>query len=71
MSKKTKEMHKKVTKNTKQFVIIAIICLFLKMQIWHNVFLYRVFHGFGQAKFPYGGSVFRLEPIYTTAPAAS
>jgi len=30
-----------------------------------------VFHGFGQAKFPYGGSVFRLEPIYTTAPAAA
>jgi len=32
---------------------------------------YRVFHGFGQAKFPDGGLVFRLEPIFNTAPAAS
>jgi len=35
-----------------------------------NLFLanYRVFHGFGQAKFPFG---LRLEPIFNTAPAAS
>jgi len=31
----------------------------------------RAFHGFREAKFAYGGSVFRLEPIFTTAPAAS
>jgi len=32
---------------------------------------YTAFHGFGQAKFAYGGWLgFRLKPIYTTAPAA-
>jgi len=33
---------------------------------------FRVFHGFGQAKFPDGGLVLaRLEPIFNTAPATS
>jgi len=32
---------------------------------------YRAFHRFGQAKFAYGGLVFGLEPIYSSAPAAS
>jgi len=33
---------------------------------------YRVFHRFGQAKFPDGGSIIcKLEPIFNTAPAAS
>jgi len=32
---------------------------------------YRAFHRFGQAKFAYGCSGFRLEPIFTTAPPAS
>jgi len=34
-------------------------------------YTYRVFHGFGQAKFAYGGSIFRLKPIYSTSQAAS
>ncbi len=33
--------------------------------------MYIVFHGFGQAKFSDVGSVFRLKPIFNTAPAAS
>jgi hypothetical protein len=32
---------------------------------------YSVFHRFRQAKFDYGGSNFKLEPIFATAPAAS
>jgi len=32
------------------------------------VYYYRVFHGFGQAKFTYG---LRLEPIFNTVPAVS
>jgi len=30
-----------------------------------------VFHGFGQAKFSYDGSILGTVPIYTTASAAS
>jgi len=29
-----------------------------------------VIHKFGQAKFAYGGLLFRLKPIYATAPTA-
>jgi hypothetical protein len=32
---------------------------------------YRAFHGFGQAKFVYAGSIRRLKPCYNTAQAAS
>jgi len=32
---------------------------------------YIAFHGFGQAKFHNGGSVFKLEPIFNTSPDAS
>jgi len=32
---------------------------------------YREFHRFWKAKFPDGGLIFRLEPIFNTAPAAS
>jgi len=29
--------------------------------------MYIAFHGFGQTKFPYGGLVFMLEPIFTNS----
>ena len=33
--------------------------------------IYRAFHGVGQAKFAYGGSILKFKPIYYTTPAAS
>jgi len=32
---------------------------------------YKAFHGFGQAKFAYGGSISGFSQIYANAPAAS
>ncbi len=35
-----------------------------------SYFVYRVFHWFRQARFVDGGSIFKLEPIFATPPAA-
>jgi hypothetical protein len=50
----------------------GLICT-LKIGIWIALLyqFYRVFHGFGQAKFAFGGLVWWLEPVYTTAPAVT
>jgi len=42
-----------------------------RYNVYWSLITFRVFHGFGQAKFPDDGFGFKLEPILNTAPAAS